>query len=249
MSINTAEIITKALRYKGILGVGDGGVPNADDSSMALSFLQSILRSWSREAQNNYQTYNVSVPSTMSDSKFYMSLGADADGNAGDFAVNPCRIDQVTAELGPAVYRMPILSLAEYEQQPSKFATGAPQFCAWDYGYPQSKLYFWPLAASGYTIRVMGLPYLPIPQTAQDVLSLPDWYDEPLWLSLAASLDPVTPDASRSLHPEELYRLKEAMSNLHRFCGQIRRPHFVTAYPGRKSPGGLWTSQYSPWGR
>lgn len=248
MSLSTADIINKALRYKGILGVDDG-TADAGVSNMALGYLQSMLRTWSREGDKNYLILNETAPANFSSGKFYMSMGADADGNAGDLATNPCRIYQVTAELGPAVYRVPVFSFEEYEQVPSKFAVGAPKFCAWDYGYPQGKLYFWPLPAAGYTIRVMGLPYLPIPKTAQDTLSLPDWYDEPLWLSLSAALDPVQPDASRMLHPEELYRLKEVMARLQSFCAGIRRPRLVTAYPGKHPSGGLWTSQYSPWGR
>lgn len=192
-----------------------------------------------------------SIVATQSDAGTYYQTSTGykqvAPGVVGDIFQTPAKLTQVQVETGNFPQSIPIVPFSSYMLQPSKnLAAGMPNQCAWDRTMPITTLYFFPMVAAGFTIRVIGLPSLGYPTTTQDVLTIDDLYLQPLITSLALRMYPYYPVAGQTEADSELvYQTKMAMQVLEDEC----RPRRMKRLQSPLGTGGwdsTWTSPYAP---
>lgn len=231
MALKTYDIIQDALIVIGALGVSDGDTLEAPIASAALRTLKGLIGEWSTKSiYNPVQFDRTCSPPTSPTAYIEM-------GEGGDIVERPAMVNEVQVSLGPAVHVIPVVSLTEYQRCFVKETTGIPQLCAVDYGFPLSRIYFWPIPLGNTSIRVIGFPSMPIPATVQSDLDYPDFWKEALVYNLAARLAPML---GLQVSQDVLAIANKAMSGIKRINTRMRAKRAANDF-GDTVAGSYWT--------
>lgn len=194
------DIINNAMRELD-LGGGINEPISAEDSDLCLSKLNRIFDNWNAESQFVYGT-------NLSDFTLIPNHNPHTIGLAGsDFLVpigRPSKITEanlILTDVTPNIHRpLNIVDDAWYmSNEAPDLATQIPYYLYPNYGWPKGQLYFWPVPATAYKVRLnIWIQFIAL--ALSDTFSLPPGYEDAITLTLAESLiSPFKADASPSL--------------------------------------------------
>lgn len=182
------DLISDALVLVGALGVSDGDDLNENVGNLALRQLNGMLAGWSVKDLINYSQTTITIPAP-TNGNTYVSFGSDGV-TVTDSAIRLIQVKEVHIKMGVSVFVPQIVTFAEYDRAFTKQTTGIPQICAYDYQFPISKLYMWPIPLGNTTVDVIGVKELGYATSFQGTLDLPDWWRDAIVYNLAVRLGP-----------------------------------------------------------
>lgn len=194
-----ADLLTRALKKAGILGVGQAA--SGEDVSDALADANDMLAQWNRKRWLVYHLVDVAKVSTGAQS---YTVGPNGDFNVA----RPDRLEAAffrqLASAGTLDVDYPlhvIQSREEYNRITLKTMGTWPSDIFYDSGYPMGTVYVWPVpAASLYEIHLTLKETLASFTATNQTINLPPEYNAALVYNLAVRLrasyqlppDPVT---------------------------------------------------------
>lgn len=180
------DIIHKALRVCGVVGLGDTVDPLV--SQEALLILNGIRAEWSLNIKS-YRRYEQTFQAPAN--RQSITLGA-----GGDIAQRPNAIEHViviNGVPGGAVnnWEIPIFPYAAYRALPIQHVYASPTAAYIDNEFPLTNIFFAPGLASGWSVRILGTAYLGDYENIGDTFADPPEYFDALYLALATRLAPL----------------------------------------------------------
>ena len=177
------DIIHKALRVCGVVGLGDTVDPLV--SQEALLLLNGLRAEWSLNVKS-YRRYEKTFISTGNRQSITLGTG-------GDILERPNSIEHViliNGVAGGAVnnWEIPIFPYAAYRAIGIQHVFGAPAAAYIDNEFPQTNIYFAPGLTAGWSVRILGMAYLTEYENLGDTFADPPEYFDPLYLNLALRL-------------------------------------------------------------
>lgn len=173
------DIITRAMRRAGIIGVGE--TPAAEETDDALDVLNEILEQWTLDGLMIYRSQEIIHPLTGA-SSYTIGEGGDID------AVRPVGIEGAFVRLGGLDVPVQVVSDVKFNSVCLKGIKGRPEFLRYDASMPAGRIDLWPVPDSGYDLHlIIGQPFTPVEHSA-DELILPTGYSRALRLTLAVDL-------------------------------------------------------------
>lgn len=137
-TITAADIIKKAMKELGILGVGQP--VNAEMEADAFLALNNMLESWSLE--------NLMIPADVEEAETLTSAQAEYTvGSGGDFDTNrplTIRDDVFIRDSGGTDYPVEVVTLDVYRDKSQKSTAGRPDFLALQPEFPLAVIYLYP---------------------------------------------------------------------------------------------------------
>lgn len=177
------DIIHKALRVCGVVGLGDTVDPLV--SQEALLLLNGLRAEWSLNVKS-YRRYEQTCQALAN--KQFITLG-----QGGDIAERPNSITHViviNGVPGGAVnnWEIPIFPHDAYRALAIQHIYAAPAAAYIDNEFPLTSIYFSPGLAIGWGVRVLGTAYLGDYENIGDTFADPPEYFDALYLNLAVRL-------------------------------------------------------------
>lgn len=185
ISTTTAyDIIHKALRAVGIVGLGDFVDPLV--SQEALLILNGMRAEWSLNTKG-YKPFNLTCSPNAN--KQFITLGTDGT-TPGDIPVRPSTITEVIVISGSVNgaannFSIPLYPYAKYFEQTVQNVTALPSAAFIDNQNPYTNIYFYPGLGAGYSVRVVGTSYMAEYESIADAFVDPPEFFEALWMNLA----------------------------------------------------------------
>lgn len=178
-----AEIINLTLNDSGVLGVGQ--TPQPADTNNSLKRLNMMLNQWKRRRWLVYHLLDLSTP--MDGSEFY-TIGVGA-------TINYPRPDQIDAAFVRQVSQSqpnqpdyPLRIIKSYEEYSrialKRLSAGPSRALFYDSGYPEGKIYPYPLASSQYELHVIVKAELDNANSLTDTIILPPEYEQAIYANL-----------------------------------------------------------------
>lgn len=190
-TLTAYDIVHKALRVTGVVGLGDSVDPLV--SQEALMLLNALRAEWSLNVKN-YAKYDQTYTAT--GNKQFITLGTSALGVPGDIATRPNDITDIViinGTPGSANNNFPIeiRPYTDYRNLVVQNIFAVPQIAYIDNEYPLQNIYLYPGLSSGWSIRVMGNRYMTEYENIGDRFIDPPEYFDALYLNLALRLAPL----------------------------------------------------------
>lgn len=187
------DIIHKALRIVGVVGLGDPVDPLV--SQEALLVLNGLRAEWSLNVRN-YKKYDQTYYATTN--KQFITLGTNGLV-PGDIAIRPNTVTDVILINGNAGlnviannnYKLDIKPYELYREQMVQNIFAMPQTAYLDYEYPLMNIYLYPGLSTGWSLRVIGNSYMTDYENIGDQLVDPPEFFDALYLGLAQKLAPM----------------------------------------------------------
>jgi len=189
-SLTCYDIIHKALRVTGVVGLGDAVDPLV--SQEALMLLNGLRAEWSLNVKN-YKKYEQTYTATGNEQ--FITLGMNGLV-PGDIPVRPNDITNITIINGTPNaannnWALPIFPYADYRNITVQNIYAVPQAAYIDNEYPLMNIYLYPGMSSGWSIRVIGSSYMTDYENISDPFIDPPEYFTALYLGLALKLAPL----------------------------------------------------------
>lgn len=175
-------LLELCFRDSGVFGTGE--VPQAQDTTDALTRLNMMISQWNRRRWLIYQLVDTGV--TCDGSQFYYV------GVGGNFAIaRPDRIEAAyirqVVPTNPTPIDWPLKIITAYEDY-SKIAiktlTAAPsEYLFYDSGFPLGKLYPWPIPNHQYELHILTKAVLQGFNGVGDFILLPPEYEEAIYFN------------------------------------------------------------------
>ncbi len=173
---------------------------------------------------------------------FYQINGGYSEKLVGNIPVNFSTVDAVQLDLGPVVYSPRKITLAEYMSISVKQTQSPPSVFAWDYQTPVSKLYFFPRALPGMTVRVVGQPTIESISNSQSIVPIDDIYYTAILYNLATKLYPFLKRDS-GIDQEMIYLAKTSVSALRSRTLVMKSRHVNCPFKGEETRANdIWNS-------
>lgn len=219
------DIVKASLRKLHVLGRGEA--LDNDAAQDGLDALNNLLSSWSAEGGMVYASTDETFPLTGAQSYTI--------GSGGDFdTAVPLTINTAYATSGGLDYDMTEIGVEEYRSISLKQTGSIPDTFYYDYGYPLSTIYIYPVAPSGYSITLNSLKRLTEFSSLTDDFDLPPEYKRALIFNLAVEL---APDYEKEASMTVMRIAKESKSNVFSANTRNNMPVMTSAY-GLKQDGG-----------
>lgn len=189
-TLTAFDIIQKALRVVGVVGLGDNIDPLVGQE--ALLVLNGLRAEWSLNVKN-YKKYDQTFTATSQ--KQFITLGSSSTVS-GDILIRPNTVTDVILNSGDVNnsnlnIKLQILPYEMYREINVQNMYSLPDKVYIDNEYPLQNLYFYPGLSSGWNIRVMGNAYMIDYENPSDSLVDPPEYFDALYLGLALKLAPM----------------------------------------------------------
>lgn len=178
------DLINRAMRAAGILGVGQ--TASAEDMNDAFATANGMLDEWNGTQQMMYTQVDTAFQSTGAQS---YTIGIGQQFNvARPFKIQSAFARQF-ATPQPADYPLNVIQTQdEYNGIFLKQLPAFPAYIFYDYGWPNGKLYPWPIISSQFEIHVTTIVPLPRFANLSDQIAMPEMYEQCFRLSLAELL-------------------------------------------------------------
>lgn len=217
------KIIARALTKIGVLA--DGETPTASMASNALDDLNDMVASWS--------TSPLLIPSVTQEDLYVSS--------ATGMTTKAMRFLNSTIHDGGLDYQLELLSREEWLAISDKAQTGRPEKFWADNSDPAT-LYFWPVPAMSYDVKLQREDALQEFETLDTELELPNEYRRALVYNLAVE---IAPEYGRTVPVEVAARAQEALERIQRYNAEeppLMSVDLVGTIERRFSSrsGGLW---------
>lgn len=238
MSYTVLDLITRAFRIAGIIGVGQS--LTADDTTTAMDALNDILAQWQVQRWLVWSEVTTGVTSTGAESY--------SIGTGGDFNITrPDRIEsgfmRFLRASTPVTVDRPlrlIQSREDYNRLRLKNLGSIPEAVFYDNAYPLGNLYFWPVPLAGdYEVFVSTKTILPNFSDLTTTISVPPEYIAAMRYELAVIL---REEYQMPPSPVLLAAMTKAKTVLRNANAQIPSLGVGRMVPGQN---GGWYSPYS----
>jgi hypothetical protein len=231
------DIITRALKKTGVLGVGQ--TASAEDMSDALADLNDMLAQWQRKRWLVYHLVDVVKVSTGAQS-YTVGAGGDFDVARPD-RIEAAFVRNLNSPTNPADYPLELLEAREDYNRIGVKAMGTVPSCVfYDAAYPLGTLFPWPVPqAATYELHITVKEQLGSFAGLAQTIALPPEYTAALMWNLAAWLRPsyqLPPDPTvAALATASLNTIKNANAQVPRLRmpGDLVRPGRYDAYSDR----------------
>lgn len=186
-TLTAYDIIHKALRVTGVVGLGDAVDPLV--SQEALLLLNGMRAEWSLNIKN-YKKFDQTFTATTD--KQFITLGTDGV-TPGDIPVRPNDVTNVVIINGtPSAannnFPLPIFPYTAFRNITIQNINAVPQAAYIDTEYPYMNIYFYPGLRPGWSVRVEGSSYMTDYENISDPFMDPPEYFDALYLGLALRL-------------------------------------------------------------
>lgn len=189
------QIINQSLRVLGVIGTGE--TPSAEDASIGLTALNSVLSSLSLQSLTPYA--NAQVTKTLTPSQASYTFGSGGNINS------PRPVDIVSAFLRADSndYPIQIIDQETYDGYVDKTVTSTmPNRLFYDATYPLGTVYLYPIPSQANVLYMRVRRLLESFSALSEDVDLPTGYDRMLKWALARELSaefglPITPDIER----------------------------------------------------
>ena len=219
-NLTAYDIISKALRVVGVVGLGDP--INALVAQEALMILNGIRKEWSLNVKN-WSKYDKTYAATVN--KQFITLGTNGL-IPGDIATRPNTITDVILINGMAPassnnnFKLALKPYEAYRELVVQNINAMPDTAYLDYEYPLMNVYFNPGLSAGWSVRVMGNSYMEDYENIGDQFMDPTEYFDALYLALATRLAPLH---GFSLPPDTVIQASSAIKHIKHHLAQLRR--------------------------
>lgn len=243
--INTQVLINDALVMLDVKAIGEG-VDN-DAVELAVRTLNDLLQTWSINPEINPHIYTAEFDAPILDTNPYLTSGITNPAN--DIPVDIAQLTSVKLSLGQIVYNLIEIPYTQYLSLSLKNVHSTPRYYAFDYQYPQAKIYFHLLPAAGYAAQVIYKPAIATVRSASDNLQLPDWWRPALLWGLANSLTEYFPNAAYSGASKDLiYHSTNHLKAIKRRVMQANRIKVAPGYrSGSNARGTVFGTTFDKW--
>lgn len=188
MTTTPLDIITQALKKAGILGVGQ--TPLAEDTNDAYSDLQDMLGQWQRK---RWLIWHLVDYEHIGTGDLYYTVGPGAQF---DISPRPDKIESaffrqiISSNPNQVDYPLAIIEAREdYNLIALKTLQSFPQYVFYDSGFPEAKIYPWPLIQSSiYSLHITVKATLSQFTSLNQTIELPLEYMAALKFNLALRL-------------------------------------------------------------
>lgn len=189
-NLTAYDVIQKALRVTGVVGLGDPIDPLV--AQEALMLLNAMRCEMSLNVKN-YKLYDKTYSATAN--KQFITLGTDGL-IPGDIPVRPNDITNIViinGQPGSSNNNFPIeiRPYSDYRNLVVQNIYAVPQIAYIDNEYPLQHVYLYPGLSSGWSIRVIGSSYMTEYENIGDAFIDPPEYFNALYLNLALRLAPL----------------------------------------------------------
>lgn len=171
---------------------------------------------------------------------FYSINGGYAEKLVGDIPENYSTLQAVQVDLGTVVYNPTRISLAEYQALSIKQNQSMPQYYAWDFQQPVSKLYFWPKLLPNCKLRVVGQPTISTITNTQSTIEIDEIYYSALLFNLATKLYPFL-KRDNGIDQELIYNAKASLTALRSKVRVMTAKRQVVPFGGSTPAMEYWT--------
>jgi hypothetical protein len=190
-TLRAYDVVHKALRVTGVVGLGDAVDPLV--SQEALMLLNGMRAEWSLNVKN-YAKYDQTYTAT--GDKQFITLGIDSLGIPGDIASRPNEITHIVIINGDPTaannnFPIEIRPYSDYRNLVVQNIFAVPQIAYVDTEYPLQNVYLYPGLSSGWSVRVIGSKYMTEYENIADNFIDPPEYFDALYLNLALRLAPL----------------------------------------------------------
>lgn len=183
------ELINLALKQSGVLGVGQ--TASAEDAQDCFKMMNMMLAQW--------QTDRFLVYHLVTNSKACTGQQSYTIGIGGDFNIpRPDRISsayvQLTAQSYPNQVDYPLTILQsreDYNRIAVKQQGAMPTALFYDSGFPIGNLYPWSIPDNQYTLFITTYAQLQKFSAIEDVINMPEQYEEAIMWNLAGRIRPM----------------------------------------------------------
>lgn len=230
-----------------------GEEPEAEFSDLAVRTLNGMLGEWASRGIYNPTQVIAQISSTSATAKNYITMGTGniissgtiVSATVGDIPFNFATIKDVQIDLGTTTYNLKQITMTEYMSMSVKQTQTIPQFYAWDFQSPISKIYFYPSLQSGLTIRVIGSPKFDNIPSSQQYMGIDDMYYSALVFNLACSLYSFL-KRDIGIDKELIYKAKSAIEGLRSRTMAMNAKSLRCPYSGTThSDNDYWTSTFN----
>lgn len=224
-----------------------GEEPEAEFSALAVRTLNGLLGEWAARGVYNPTQIITTIPSSGTNSYITMGTGVIVSGGqivssaVGNIPYNFSTIQDVQVDLGPVTYHLKKITMAEYQALSVKQNKTVPQFWAWDYQNPISKIYFYPTPLSNLNIRVIGSPKFDTLPSNQQYMGIDDLYYSALVYNLATSLYPYL-KRDIGIDKELIYKAKSSIEGLRARTAAMNAKSLSSPYQGKTHSDNFWVS-------
>lgn len=154
-TLTAYDLLYNALQICGVISYGESIDPAI--AKTALQMLNAVRAEWSGK-YINYKKYDKTYTTSANTSVVTLGSSLTVSGNILE---RPAQIDEVIVTFGTNNYKIPVKSYEEYRQLTITNIFSLPAAAYIDTEYPIQNVYLFPGLGLGYSIRVMGLSYLP----------------------------------------------------------------------------------------
>lgn len=176
-----------------------------------------------------------------SNGTFYQVSGGYSTAPVGDIPTTFANIKTVQVDLAQVVYNPSPITMEEYMALSVKQVQGPPQYWAWDFQQPISKLYFYPRLLPNMTVRVVGQPIIAATSGSTGQINLDPIYYEAILYNLAASLYPFL-KRDGGIDQEIIYKAKAGVKAMRSRVIAMTGRHVVVPYGGGAPRYEYWNS-------
>lgn len=178
-----ADLINLAFKDSGVFAIGE--TPQAEDTADALRRTNQMISQWNRRRWLVYHLIDSFCTCTGAQS---YSVGAGGD-------INVARPDKIEAAYirqlvptNPTPVDWPLRPINTYEEYSEiaikTLAASPSEYFFYDSGFPNGKLYPWPVPSSQYELHILTKAVLTAFTTVNDALNLPPEYEDAIYLNL-----------------------------------------------------------------
>jgi len=191
-SQTVGALITLAQKMSG--AIGQGQVPQAQETQDAFNILNAMLETWNADRYLVYGLEDIACTSTGAES---YTIGTGQSFNvARPTDIEAAYLRQYPQSQGtqfPVDFQMELLtSYEDYSRISVKTLSSFSRYAFYDAAYPVGNIYFWPapLATGGYELHVLVKTPLVSFTSLTQTLSLPPSYTDSVVYNLACRLRP-----------------------------------------------------------
>lgn len=201
------QIINQSLRILGVIGAGE--TAPAEDSSDALTALNSLLTSLSTQRLAIYAEALDSLTLTPAQKAYTIGTSGSPDWSTA----RPIKVSSAFLRVGNNDYPIQVIDQSTYDGYVDKdVQSDMPNRLFYDMTYPNGTVYLYPSPSAANTLYIRSMKLLESFATLSETVDLPTGYDRMLKWALARELSaeygkPISPDIERN-YLESLSDLK-----------------------------------------
>jgi len=239
------DIISLVFRDSGVLGVGQ--TLQAQDTTDAIRRFNMMLDQWKRRRWLVYHLVDLTIP--LDGSLFYeIGVGATVNYPRPD-KIESAFVRQITPSAQPNQPDFPLRIISSWEEYSritlKQLRAGPAWLLFYDSGYPEGKIYPWPLMSSQYELHVQVKDQLVSIDRASDTVVLPPEYEQAIYATQVNA----TRRAYRLPPDPEFKRLEAAsMETLRSSNFQVPTLNLPSTVQGGGAYS-IWSDTFGPGGR